>query len=105
MLGMKVSINAGAPIICAPDDLSVLTAGVNLAGQLGIQTKHPRPGEPPQAWIRAGGLTSRPEGQVDEHIQWIWQDGLTVGDVVTIELVHTEQPSAPISRKPARERA
>lgn len=105
LLALKVSINGAEPILCGAEDLSVLTAGVNLAGQLGTQTQHPRPGEPPDSWVRAGGLTSRPEGHVDEHINWIWQGGLQVGDVVTIEVVHTDQPSIPISRKPVKDRA
>jgi|JI10StandDraft_1071094.scaffolds.fasta_scaffold871525_2 hypothetical protein len=105
MLGLKVSINGAEPVICGAEDLHVLMAGVHLAGQLGSQTQHPRPSEPPDLWVRAGGMTSRPSGQTDEHLNWVRQDGLKVGDTVTIEVVQTDRPAVPIERTPASERA
>jgi hypothetical protein len=105
MLGLKVSINGGEPVVCGAEDLGVLMAGVHLAGQLGARTQHPRPGEAPDLWVRAGGLTSRPDDQGDEHINWIHHHALKVGDSVTIEIVRTETPSEPVDRTPARQRA
>jgi hypothetical protein len=105
MLGLKVSINGADPVICGADDLGVLMAGVHLAGQLGARTSHPRPGEKPDLWMRAGGMTSRPRGEGDEHINWIHHHALKVGDTVTIEIVQTDKPSEPVDRSAARERA
>src|SRR5687767_4129950 len=105
MLGLKVSINGGEPVVCGADDLGVLMAGVHLVGQLGARTHHPRPTEPPDLWMRAGGMTSRARGESDEHINWIHHHALKVGDTVTIEIVHTDKPSNPVDRRPARERA
>jgi hypothetical protein len=105
VLGLKVSINGGNPWSAVPRTWSVLKAGVNLAGQLGARTQHPRPGEAPDLWLWAAGLTSRPHGQGDEHINWIQHHALKVGDSVTIEIVRIETPSEPVDRTPARRRA
>jgi len=83
----------------------VLTASVSMAGMLGSQTQHPRPGEAPDRWVSLRGLTSRSQEHTDEHLRWLQQYDLKVGDRITIEIVETTTPSSPVSRKSARESA
>jgi hypothetical protein len=105
MIGLKVSINGGEPIVCAAEDLAVLVASVELYGPLGKLTREVRPGVEPKCRANAGGLTRRAVGQQDEHVDWIDQRVLSVGDTVTIEVIATDSPSSPVRHEPADGRA
>lgn len=102
MLALKVSRNGQPPVVCGADDLAVLDASVSLAGRLGPATEHPRPDEPPDMWLKVAGLTSRAQGTSDEHLTWIRDFGLRVGDTITIVVVETEDPAPPTGRKVAK---
>lgn len=105
MLGLKIKINNGEAIVGGADDLATLTAYVSAAGVLGPKTHHPRPDEPPDLWVTLRGLTSRPSPDSDEHLAWLQQHPLRVGDSITIEVVETEEPDVPVSRRLAGETA
>ena len=105
MLALRVSINGAAPVVCGADDLAVLTASVTASGPLGPKTFDQHSRVAPDIYVRAGGLTSRPEGQADEHLGWMRHRELRVGDVVTIEVVSDDSPSEVVDRRPAKERA
>lgn len=102
MLALQVTLNGQPPVVCGADDLAVLDASVSLVGRLGSATEHPRPDEPPDMWLKASGLTSRANEADDEHIAWIRNYGLRVGDTITIVVVETENPAPPIERKAAK---
>jgi hypothetical protein len=51
--------------------------------------------------ITVGGLTSRPSDVADEHLDWLSQKPLNVGDVISMEVVETSRADAPIGGKEA----
>lgn len=102
MLALQVTRNGQPSVVCGADDLAVLIASVSLAGRLGPSTEHPRPDEQPDMWLKVGGLTSRANGTPDEHLAWIRDYGLRVGDTITIVVVETENPAPPTERKAAK---
>ena len=104
MLGLKVTINDGESVTGGTEDLGVLTASVSASGILGKESDHPRPGEPPDIWIRLGGLTSRVDAETDEHLCWMWSE-LNVGDRIVVEVVEIDSSDEPTERMPKRDRA
>jgi hypothetical protein len=73
----------------------VLSAIVNAVGKLGNSSRGTkREKDKADISLRVGGLTSRPEGQEDEHLIWISGRSLRVGDEVRIKLVNTKRPRA-----------
>jgi hypothetical protein len=104
MFALKVQINDEAPIIAGADDLSVLNATVNCVGKLGSASRPVREDESDDLFISVGGLTSRASDVPDEHLNWISQKPLKIGDLISIELLETPRADAPISGKEAGKR-
>lgn len=104
MYALKIQINDEAPIIAGADDLSVLNATVNCVGKLGSASRPMREDEPADLFISVGGLTSRASDVPDEHLNWISQKPLRIGDLISIEVLDTPNANAPISGKEAEKR-
>ena len=104
MYALKVRINDGAPIIAGADDLGVLNATVNCVGKLGSSSRPMREEEPADLFITVGGLTSRASDVPDEHLNWMSQKPLRIGDLISVEVLDTQSVDAPISRKEAEKR-
>jgi hypothetical protein len=98
MFALKICLNQQEAIVAGAEDLGVLTAYVSIAGALGPRSLHPRPSEPPDMWCSLKGLTSRDAASSDEHLHWLSQHELKVGDRITIEVVETEAPHQPVAR-------
>ncbi|RQP22687.1 hypothetical protein [Piscinibacter terrae] len=105
MYAVKVQINDQLPVTGGADDLSVLSAILTLTGKLGA-TSHPRRDNGSVDFtFRLGGLTARGPGIQDQHLVWLEQDELKVGDRLSIEILETEQPDPVESGSDADERA
>ncbi len=104
MYAIKVQVNSNWPVIGGAKDLSVLSAILTLAGKLG-EASHPHRGDKTVDFtFRLGGLTSRGPGVEDEHLVWLEERDLKLGDRLTFEIVETEAPSAIESGSKAEER-
>ncbi len=97
MRALKVTINGGAPIIAGADDLGVLSCIVTCVGALGPKAQSPRDDGTEALTLNLGGLTSRGTDAPDEHIDWLPQVPLKIGDRIAVELIETESPD-PINR-------
>ena len=104
MHALRVRINDEAPVIAGADDLGVLNAAVTCVGKLGGSSHSGREDEPANLFITVGGLTSRASDVPDEHLNWISQRPLRIGDVISVEVVDTLNVDAPISGKEAEKR-
>jgi hypothetical protein len=104
MFALKVQINGEAPVTAGSDDLGVLNAVVNCVGRLGSKSVSGRAGEPADLFITVGGLTSRGSEQPDEHVKWISQKPLKVGDIISVEVLDTSDADAPISGQETEKR-
>lgn len=97
MLALKMQINEEPVLIAGADDLGVLSAMISAVGQLGINTKPYCQDESWHCTATLGGLTRR-FVKPNEHVRWIEQRPLNIGDVVRIELTETESaPNPPIT--------
>jgi len=101
---IKVQINDGPATLGGAPDLSVLTAILSAAGRLGPATVLKRDAVTPHFSFRLGGLTSRGEGQRDEHVGWLESNDLNLGDRVSLQIVETENPDPIVGGKEAEQR-
>lgn len=94
MLVLRVQVNEEPPVSGGANDLGVLNAIVSGTGRLGEDAQLGRPDESPQLHLSLGGLTSRAVGRSDEHVRWIRQRGLNVGDRILVEVLdaHSADP-------------
>jgi hypothetical protein len=92
MIALRVKINNQPAVTGGAEDLSVLTAIVTATGKLGEKTHPAKLGDIDLAEIdfRLGGLTSRAVGVTNEHVCWLENIALTVGDKLSIEVVETD---------------
>lgn len=104
MYAFKIRINDEAPVIAGADDLGILNATVTCAGKLGSGSQLGREDEPADVSMTVGGLTSRAADVPDEHLHWISQKPLGIGDVISVEVVNLLEADAPISGKEAEKR-
>jgi len=104
MYALKVRINDEAPIIAGADDLGVLNATVSCVGTLGSSSRPIRENEPADLFITVGGLTSRASDVPDEHLNWVSQKPLRIGDLISVEVLDAPSADAPISGKEAEKR-
>jgi hypothetical protein len=63
-----------------------------------------REDEPADLFITVGGLTSRASDVPDEHLTWVSQKPLRIGDLISVEVLDTPSVDAPISGKEAEKR-
>lgn len=99
MYALKIRINEEAAVIAGADDLGVLNAMVNCVGKLGVVSSTARTGDSPDFFLSLGGLTSRSSGISDEHMHWIANQRLLVGDVIRLELVEAMTSTKPLSNE------
>jgi hypothetical protein len=104
MNALKVRINNEAPVIAGTVDLCVLNAAVSCVGKLGGNTIQARDEEFVDTFLTVGGLSSRAADQADEHLNWISQKPLRVGDVIAVEVLDTPGADAPIGGREAEKR-
>lgn len=104
MHALRVRINDEAPVIAGADDLGVLNAAVSCVGKLGSSSRPGREDEPADLFITVGGLTSRASDVPDEHLSWVSQRPLKIGDVISVEVLDTLNVDAPISGEEAEKR-
>ena len=101
MIAFEVELNGQSLGIAGADDLSVLSAIVTAVGKLGPNSTGAYQREDHYDMeLTVGGLTSRPEGAQDEHLDWISQRPLKLGDVVTVKLVEANATDAPTRSMP-----
>jgi hypothetical protein len=105
MYALKVQLNDQAPIVGGANDLSVLTAILSCSGKLGPLSHTTGDDKTQDFTFRLGGLTSKSEGKVDEHLVWLENNNLKLGDIVTIRIMSVAQADAVISSKEAEKRA
>jgi hypothetical protein len=104
MYALKVRINDEAPIIAGANDLGVLNATVSCVGKLGSTSRPVREDEAADLFITVGGLTARASDVPDEHLNWVSQKPLKIGDLILVEVLDTPSVDAPISGKEAVKR-
>lgn len=102
MHALRVRINDEAPVIAGADDLGVLNATVTCVGKLGSGSRSRHEDEPANLFITVGGLTSRASTLPDEHLNWISQRPLRIGDVISVEILNTLDADAPIRGEEAK---
>lgn len=103
MYALRVQINDELPVIAGAHDLSVLTAGVTGMGTMGQSSQvlvHPE--NDSLFFFDVSGLTDRPPGIENEHLYWLANRVMRVGDKVTIEVIETRLPAPPCKSTPAR---
>ena len=100
MIAFKVELNGQSLGTAGADDLSVLSAIVTAVGKLGLNSTgaHQREHHYDME-LTVGGLTSRPEGIPDEHLEWI-ERTLKPGDVVTVKVLEASVADAPTGSMP-----
>jgi hypothetical protein len=104
MYALRVQINDGPWTTAGADDLGVLTATISGSGQLGPDSFWEKEVGDPGFHFRVGGLTARPVGVTDEHLEWLSHVEVRVGDTVTVEVVQTAVADPVVSGKKAEER-
>jgi hypothetical protein len=105
MYAIRVQINNAQPVVGGAGDLSVLSAILTLTGKLGSGSRPHRDDGSVDFTFRLGGLTSRGPGVEDEHLVWLEDNELKLGDKLTFEIVESESPSTVESGSKAEERA
>jgi hypothetical protein len=104
MYALKVKINDQAVVIGGADDLGVLSAILTCTGKLGPLSVRSRSDETQDFSFRLGGLTSRSKGEVDEHLVWLQNDTLKVGDTVTLQIIEVDVADPVISGEETQQR-
>lgn len=104
MIAVEVSLNGEQLTVAGSDELAVLSTIVNASGKLGSKSHGTKFEDADyDLSMRVGGLTSRDEGQEDEHPLWVERTQLSIGDVVTVRLVEVSDADAAISATSAGE--
>lgn len=105
MLALKISVDHELPIIAGARDLAVLALNVGCnADSERVNARRAAAGQEPIATfdLTAIGVTARPDGIPDAQLNWIEVRPLQTGQIVTVEIIDTTQPSECISAKPAK---
>ncbi len=105
MFALKVQINNDTPVTGGAKDLGVLSALLTCSGKLGPASVPFRDDETQDFTFRLGGLTSRANGELDEHLVWLEHRKLKLGDKVTVQIVETDNVDAVRSGRVAEEAA
>ena len=102
MIAVEVRLNDKKLTVAGSDDLCVLSTIVNATGKLGPKSHGTNfQDSEHNLSLRVGGLTSRGDGQDDEHPVWVERTELTVGDVVTVRLVEVAEADSAVSSSSA----
>lgn len=104
MIAVEVSLNGELLTVAGSDELAVLSTIVNASGKLGPKSHGTKfENNDYDLSMRVGGLTSRGDGQEDEHPLWVERTQLSVGDVVTVRLIEVSDADVPVSATSAGE--
>jgi hypothetical protein len=104
MIAVEVSLNGEQLTVAGSDELAVLSTIVNASGKLGPKSHGTKfEDKDYDLSMRVGGLTSRGDGQEDEHPLWVERTQLSIGDVVTVRLVEVSDADAAVSATSAGE--
>ena len=104
MYALRVCVNSEEPIVAGASDLCVLNTIINCVGKLGEATVEVRERQEVNLFLTVGGLTSRKTELPDEHVQWVSNRPLKVGDVIGVEIIETQSADAHISGSEAAKR-
>jgi len=104
MYALRVTVNGKKSIVAGAQDLGVLSAMVTLTGKLGARAVSPRRGAP-DLMVRVGGLTSRPKGKPDEHLEWLKRYNVKVGDTFLVEIIKTNKAGRIVERRPSKHKS
>ena len=104
MYALKVQLNSEKPIVAGKSDLCVLNAVINCIGKLGDAAREVREGENADLFLTVGGLTSRLQDLPDEHLRWVSNRTLHVGDIVSVEIVEADSADVPEGAEEAEKR-
>ncbi|MDQ1834540.1 hypothetical protein [Massilia scottii] len=104
MYALKVRINSDDHIIAGTEDLGVLTATVTCVGKLGDKSRQVNEDENPHLFLTVGGLTSRSLELPDEHLRWLEQKQLHIGDFVSVQIIDSRTADAPVCGEEAEKR-
>lgn len=98
MIAVEVSLNGEKLTVAGSDELAVLSTIVNASGKLGPKSHGTKFEDSDyNLSMRVGGLTSRGDGQEDEHPVWVERTQLSIGDVVTVKLIEVSDSDAAVS--------
>jgi hypothetical protein len=102
MLAMEVIKNGKRLCVAGAEDLGILAASFSAGGPLGRDTWQ-FAGESVRRQMRlhVGGITSR-KGQADNHVDWVGQMEIKVGDVVTLKFVEVDKADSPVESRDPR---
>ena len=91
MLTLEVTLNGKKLALAGAQDLGVLNAIINAVGKLGEHSEG-KAGKKTNydLSLHVGGLTSRSKGQTNEHLNWVHQHPLSVGDEVIVKIGETQ---------------
>lgn len=101
MYALRIRVNDELPVIAGSDELGVLNAMVNCVGKLGLDTVPTPLDDGLNFFLTVAGLTQRGEPSPEQHLYWLSNRGLQVGDTVRIELVESLTCAEPIDHVPA----
>jgi hypothetical protein len=92
MRALRVKINDGAPVTAGADDLGVLNLIVSCVGPLGPSAVCPPSTNVERLKVNLGGLTSRGSDARNEHLDWLSDVPVNIGDTITVEILETDSP-------------
>lgn len=102
MIAVEVSLNDEKLTVAGSDELCVLSTIVNANGKLGPKSQGTKFEDSEyDLSLRVGGLTSRGDGQEDEHPVWVERTELSVGDIVTVRFIEIAEADAVVSSSSA----
>lgn len=100
MIALRVQINSQPLIIAGHIDLGGLSAIVSSRGKLGKTSKGTiNIKDKVELDLFVGGLTEESKGKDKEHLRWIRNQKLNVGDEITIKIIDVDIVDAPVSRE------
>lgn len=100
MIAFEVKLNGERVCIGGAEDLSVLTAHVTAAGQLGDKSVSSRPNETTDLFYSVGGLAVRPDPHQDVQLRWKSHGLAKVGDVIEVTILDTDHVDPPKVESP-----
>ena len=102
MLAMEVIKNGRKVCVAGAEDLGVLAASFSAGGPLGRDAwEFAEEAAKPQMRLHVGGITSR-KGEVDNHLDWIGQLEIKLGDVVTLKFIEVDKADSPVESRDPR---
>jgi hypothetical protein len=100
MIQLEVFLNDEKLAIAGTDDMSVLSAVLSASGVLGENSQGTKTeDESYHINLHVGGLTSRKPPETDDHLTWVNQLKVKIGDEVKVRVVENLETSDPIKIK------